>query len=595
MLQNKKRKVDAEGRVFKNNWTTDFFVIEHNSNILCLICQEKIAVCKEYNVKRHYNTKHSAKYDHMKDQVRIDYINSLKRNMSGQQSLFRIPKENSETVTKISFLISEEIAKRGKPFTDGEFVKNCLNIFASNICPEKKSLVQNISLSHQTVGRRIDDMADNIKITLIEKLKECIFYSLALDESTDISDTAQLAIFIRGVTNQYTIVEELLELCPMKGTTTGRDIFGEVRKTMKIFNLQDENICGLTTDGAPSMIGNQNGFVTLMSNCIKHEIRKHHCIIHQGQLCAKILKMENVMKNVVSTVNFIRSKGLNHRQFQAFLSEVGSDHDDIIYFSHVRWLSRSATLTRFWSLRKEIETFMASKGKDVSYFEDIQWINDLAFLVDITKYLSDLNLKLQGKDLLANQQFENIQAFTKKIDLLQTQMRTKNIVHFTTLSTIDAATINYSKYASLLDNLKNEFDERFLDFKNHEPVMAIFANPFAIDVNTTDAKFQLELIDVQSNNSLKTAYVENDLLTFYQKYIKMETYPNLSKLAHQQIALFGSTYTCEQFFSRMKNVKSKKRTSLTDEHLSRILRISTSKISADIDKLCKQKECQISH
>ena len=47
-----KRKVDAECRVFKSSWTEDFFVIEHNSSVLCLVCQQKVTVFKEYNIKR---------------------------------------------------------------------------------------------------------------------------------------------------------------------------------------------------------------------------------------------------------------------------------------------------------------------------------------------------------------------------------------------------------------------------------------------------------------------------------------------------------------------------------------------------------------
>ena len=116
------------------------------------------------------------------------------------------------------------------------------------------------------------------------------------------------------------------------------------------------------------------------------------------------------MEKVVSTVNFIRSKGLNYRKFQAFLKEVGSDHDDVIYFSHVCWLSRAATLARFYSLLEEIKFFMKSKEKDVSFMEDDQWLNDLAFLVDITKYLEELNVKLQGKEQCVNKLYEHVQA-----------------------------------------------------------------------------------------------------------------------------------------------------------------------------------------
>ena len=38
------------------------------------------------------------------------------------------------------------MAEKGKPFIDGEFIKNCLTIFTEYACPEKKHLVKQTSL-----------------------------------------------------------------------------------------------------------------------------------------------------------------------------------------------------------------------------------------------------------------------------------------------------------------------------------------------------------------------------------------------------------------------------------------------------------------
>ena len=49
--------------------------------------------------------------------------------------------------------------------------------------------------------------------------------------------------------------------------------------------------------------------------------------------------------------------------------------------------------------------------------------------------------------------------------------------------------------------------------------------------------------------------------------------------------LFGSTYVGEQAFSVMKSNKSRHRSSLTDSHLSAILRIATSETIPDFTAL----------
>ena len=43
MPSNKRSKVDCEKRLFNNEW----YVIQHNKNGTCLICQNTIAVMKE--------------------------------------------------------------------------------------------------------------------------------------------------------------------------------------------------------------------------------------------------------------------------------------------------------------------------------------------------------------------------------------------------------------------------------------------------------------------------------------------------------------------------------------------------------------------
>ena len=80
-----------------------------------------------------------------------------------------------------------------------------------------------------------------------------------MDESTDVSDMVQLAVFIHGIDCEFTITEEL-SLVPMKGIT-GKDLFDAVLKVMVGFNLDYKLLKYITTNGAPSMIGKINGLV----------------------------------------------------------------------------------------------------------------------------------------------------------------------------------------------------------------------------------------------------------------------------------------------------------------------------------------------
>ncbi|XP_043915898.1 general transcription factor II-I repeat domain-containing protein 2B-like [Protopterus annectens] len=239
----------------------------------------------------------------------------------------------------------------------------------------------------------------------------------ALDDSTDVTDTAQLAIFIRGVDNNFSITEELACLFPLKDATKS-DLYKAVKQTLARFSFTIGNLSGIVTDGAPTMVGKKEGLTTLMEEDAKQisnvRFMKYHCIIHQENLCAQSLKIENGM-DVFKTINFIRSRGLNHRQFQEFLNTLETSYGDIVYFTAMRCLSRGKMLKRFYDLN-EIKSFMKSKGKACTQTGKCK-LADLAFLVDITAHLNDLNLRLQGENLLINYMFQTVMAFEVKLKL----------------------------------------------------------------------------------------------------------------------------------------------------------------------------------
>lgn len=79
---------------------------------------------------------------------------------------------------------------------------------------------------------------------------------------------------------------------------------------------------------------------------------KYHCIRHQEALDAQTLGMKHVMDMAVKSVNFLKSRGLNHRQFKTFLEQSEADFGDVIYLTAVRWLSRGATLR--WSAHRTV-------------------------------------------------------------------------------------------------------------------------------------------------------------------------------------------------------------------------------------------------
>lgn len=124
-------------------------------------------------------------------------------------------------------------------------MKNCMMKVCDVVCPDKTWVFANVSLSRNTVANRVCEMATDLKTQLIERAKDFVAYSLAVDESTDTTDTAQLAIFIREVDSNLCVTEEILDIKSMHGTTKGEDIIENVFQSVTDMKLPWEKLLDL--------------------------------------------------------------------------------------------------------------------------------------------------------------------------------------------------------------------------------------------------------------------------------------------------------------------------------------------------------------
>ena len=149
--------------------------------------------------------------------------------------------------------------------------------------------------------------------------KESLF-SLAVDESTDITDSAQLLIFVRCLSSSFELFEDFLSMETLATRTRGEDIFIAVKNACIRSGLDLKYLLGICTDGAPAMTGNQQGFVTRFLDYVSNkydnkELINLHCIIHQKALSAKSVALNIILKDVNRITLFIRANALDHRQF----------------------------------------------------------------------------------------------------------------------------------------------------------------------------------------------------------------------------------------------------------------------------------------
>ncbi|KFD50451.1 hypothetical protein M514_08678 [Trichuris suis] len=142
----------------------------------------------------------------------------------------------------------------------------------------------------------------------------------------------------------------------------------------------------------------------------------------------------------------------------------------------------SQNVEKICLLRQDIVTFLEMKGQNTDEIRDENWLQDLAFAVDITAQLTGLNLKLQA--------------------------------------------------------------------------------PFTYDVTKAEESMQMELLEMQSDPTLRAKYLEVEMPGFLS-YLP-EEFKNFRKFASKIMAMFGFIYVCEQLISFMRSTKTSQRTRLTD-------------------------------
>ncbi|XP_067945373.1 general transcription factor II-I repeat domain-containing protein 2B-like [Watersipora subatra] len=106
-------------------------------------------------------------------------------------------------------------------------------------------------------------------------------------------------------------------------------------------------------------------------------------------------------------INFFRSQSaLRHRNLRKFLKESDAICEDLRTYNNISWLSKGNALSRLWSTRLELTSFLNTcTSLNAKQFQEMMSsskdMSDLAFLVDICGHLNDLNLKLQSRTRLS--------------------------------------------------------------------------------------------------------------------------------------------------------------------------------------------------
>jgi hypothetical protein len=507
---------------------------------------------------------------------------------------------SSSKLTEASYRVALEIAKQKKPHTIGEdLIKPCTLMMVELVLgKEAEKKMAAVPLSNSTVQRRINDMADDIKDQVVQEIKMSPLgmFAIQLDESTDVASCSQLMVYARYV-HSAAIKEEFLFCTPLETTTKAKNVFDVVSRFLHKAHLTWDNVCGCCTDGAPAMLGSRSGFQTLVKK-ESPNVKGTHCMLHRQALAAKTLppSLAAVLQQTTEVVNYIKSSALNTRLFKNLCNDLDAEQQTLLYHTNVRWLSRGNVTARVFCLREELDVFVQQQRK-ASYHEwlsDDKWVLQLAYLVDIFDQLNQLNLKMQGRNTDIIKFLDQLKAFQAKLLNWKRKVTNGNMAMFEKLDhLIDSKSLPLpaeikDEIVQHLEDLHSEFSRYFPEISSED--LELIIDPFQCDVTKVPDDCQDEFLELKHDSAAKLLFQTMTTSEFWPKMTV--SYPKISKITLQNLLPFVTTYLCESGFSILLHIKSKTRNRLEVED---DLRCALSKTQPRIEKLCSDRQQQISH
>ena len=163
---------------------------------------------------------------------------------------------------------------------------------------------------------------------------------------------------------------------------------------LEFYNLSWNQCVGICTDGATSMIGSVQGYVSHVKEK-NSEVITTHCFLHREVRVSKSIgnDLKQVLDITVNIINFIKQRPLKSCMFARLCENMQKDHMTLLLHTEARWLSRGEVLSRVFELRQELLLFFKENNKAsfCECLESTNWQMKLAYLADIYQHLNNLN------------------------------------------------------------------------------------------------------------------------------------------------------------------------------------------------------------
>lgn len=498
------------------------------------------------------------------------------------------------------------------------------------------SAIQSGYRSRKTAEGLLSAISETIDSNVSKEIAESEFLSVSCDETTDISNTGKLILYVKVIddkldTKSYFVGDyDITDKTANAITDKLMDCFNEagidIQKTM-----------ALGSDGASTMTGVRNGVGVQLRRQNPYMLQ-FHCAAHKLALCTsqaaeKVALMKKYKDTLQSIYYYFKGSHNRSDKLKAIQTILDSPQLKIKEIHDVRWFAfYDALRVVFQCWEALAQTFNAAADpKAKGLYKAITCYSFVAmshFLMDIIPVVTALNMKFQREDLDISMIGPSVSLTVHEIDVMSENSPSLNQLN-EQITVVDgkstlkgiALTVNQKEKASFLtastefssklkENLNARFPTETLTLTTATDILAMRGLPFvpkqdlatygneklgvllehygaAKTVEHTDSTETVipPVIDTKATEDewklLKqimkdsSNYSSNNLTTLWQ-YLNAahgKDLPNLVKLAKLVLIIPLQTATCERGFSVQNCTKTVTRNRLREDNLRALMNV----------------------
>lgn len=273
--------------------------------------------------------------------------------------------------------------------------------------------------SRQTADEFHTTLAEQIEEDILEKIKKSNYYSVLVDETTDIRVREKMVLYVRYVDSQtFTPKTTFLANVYLQGEEkdgklqgiTASVIYNSIVNYLDQKGLDKSKLFSFGSDGASVLTGRKNGVATKLKENLNPHMISIHCMAHRLNLVTSkaaenVPYIKNEFQEAMTNLFYYLHKSAVRTANLANVQKVFDLPEMKIKKIHeIRWCSFYEALKSVYLSWAPIVTFLrsekTSKAQEIlKVMLNVKFVYCLHAMMDILPAMATLSLKMQQTDL----------------------------------------------------------------------------------------------------------------------------------------------------------------------------------------------------